>query len=73
LVTELGLGAAAASRHLLEVYPDDDEELVGQLREAAREHLAVGAPDAARRCLERALEEPPPPAIHARVLYELGC
>ncbi|MEQ8143304.1 AAA family ATPase [Streptomyces sp. OP7] len=65
-------GIAAAARHLLEVHPDDDEELVWQLREAAREHLAVGAPDAARRCLERALEEPPRPEVHAHVLYELG-
>ncbi|WP_028798953.1 ATP-binding protein [Streptomyces sp. 142MFCol3.1] len=72
-VTESGLGAAAASRHLLEVHPDDDPELVEQMREAAREHLAVGAPDAARRCLERALEEPPLPEVHASVLYELGC
>ncbi|MET8246979.1 AAA family ATPase [Streptomyces sp. NPDC005202] len=73
LVTDSGLGAAAASRHLLQVHPDDDEELVEQLRQAAREHLAVGAPDAARRCLERALLEPPIPEVHARVLYELGC
>ncbi|MER5910185.1 AAA family ATPase [Streptomyces sp. NPDC001982] len=73
VVTEFGRGAAAASRHLLQVHPDDDEELVEQLREAAREHLAVGAPDAARRCLERALLEPPLPDVHARVLYELGC
>ncbi|MGW0816312.1 ATP-binding protein [Streptomyces viridiviolaceus] len=73
LVTDSGLGAAAASRHLLRVHPDDDPEVVGQLREAAREHLAVGAPDAARRCLERALQEPPLPETHARVLYELGC
>ncbi|GHB15303.1 hypothetical protein GCM10010377_00610 [Streptomyces viridiviolaceus] len=72
LVTDSGLGAAAASRHLLRVHPDDDPEVVGQLREAAREHLAVGAPDAARRCLERALQEPPLPDTHARVLYELG-
>ncbi|CAL9364286.1 ATP-binding protein [Streptomyces sp. enrichment culture] len=72
LVTDSALGAAAAARHLLEVHPDDDEELVAQLREAAREHLAVGAPDAARRCLERALEEPPRPEVHASVLYELG-
>ncbi|GGN60076.1 hypothetical protein GCM10011579_024860 [Streptomyces albiflavescens] len=72
-VTESGRGAAAASRHLLEVHPDDDPELVEQMREAAREHLAVGAPDAARRCLERALAEPPLPDVHARVLYELGC
>ncbi|MDQ0752721.1 tetratricopeptide (TPR) repeat protein [Streptomyces africanus] len=73
IVTDEGHGAAAAARHLIEVHPDDDEELVEQLREAAREHLAVGAPDAARRCLERALEEPPRPDIHAQVLYELGC
>ncbi|MFE6282015.1 ATP-binding protein [Streptomyces sp. NPDC057877] len=73
VVTDSGLGAAAASRHLLQVHPDDDAELVDQLREAAREHLAVGAPDAARRCLERALKEPPRPEAHARVLYELGC
>ncbi|MFJ8693831.1 ATP-binding protein [Streptomyces roseolilacinus] len=72
-VTLEGLGAAAASRHLLEVHPDDDPDVVGQLREAAREHLAVGAPDAARRCLERALQEPPPPDAYAEVLYELGC
>ncbi|MFE9444205.1 ATP-binding protein [Streptomyces sp. NPDC006602] len=73
MVTDLGRGAAAASRHLLQVHPDDDEELVQKLREAAREHLVVGAPDAARRCLERALLEPPTPDVHARLLYELGC
>ncbi|MFD9905544.1 ATP-binding protein [Streptomyces sp. NPDC059063] len=72
-VTRSGRGPAAASRHLLEGHPDDDPELVGQLREAAAEHLAVGAPDAARRCLERALREPPRPDVHALVLYELGC
>ncbi|MFD8199918.1 ATP-binding protein [Streptomyces sp. NPDC003470] len=73
LVADSGLGAAAASRHLLQVHPDDDQDVVRQLRDAAREHLAVGAPDAARRCLERAIEEPPLPEAHARVLYELGC
>lgn len=73
VVTDCRLGAAAASRHLLEVYPDDDEELVEQMREAAREHLAVGAPDAARRCLQRALQEPPLPEVYPHVLYELGC
>ncbi|MET7574350.1 AAA family ATPase [Streptomyces sp. NPDC005492] len=73
VVTDSGLGAAAASRHLLQVHPDDDQELVEQLREAAREHLSIGAPDAARRCLERALLEPPLPEVHAHVLYELGC
>ncbi|MEU6200815.1 AAA family ATPase [Streptomyces sp. NPDC047061] len=73
IVIDDGRGIAEASRHLLKVHPDDDEELVEQLRDAAKEHLAVGAPDAARRCLERALLEPPVPEVHARVLYELGC
>ncbi|QYX76053.1 ATP-binding protein [Streptomyces akebiae] len=72
-VTESGRGAAAASRHLIEVHPDGEAELVEQLRAAAAEHLAVGAPEAARRCLERALKEPPQPDIRVRVLYELGC
>ncbi|MGW0582649.1 ATP-binding protein [Streptomyces sp. NPDC002920] len=73
IVTEAGKGLAAASRHLIQVHPEGDQELVEQLRGAAGEHLAVGAPDAARRCLERALAEPPAPDIHARVLYDLGC
>ncbi|QFR01418.1 ATP-binding protein [Streptomyces phaeolivaceus] len=73
VVSESGRGPAAASRHLVEVHADGDPELVEQLRAAAREHLAVGAPDAARRCLERALKEPPPQEIRVRVLYELGC
>jgi Predicted ATPase len=72
-INRAGLGAAAASRHLLEVHPDDDQEVVAQLREAARQHLAVGAPEAARRCLERALEEPPRSSDRSTVLYELGC
>ncbi|MFB7591058.1 AAA family ATPase [Streptomyces sp. NPDC056169] len=72
-LAEAGRGPAAASRHLLEVHPDDDEDVVRRLRAAAVEHLAVGAPDAARRCLERALAEPPGPDTYARVLYELGC
>ncbi|MEU1226633.1 AAA family ATPase [Streptomyces sp. NPDC005828] len=73
LLTQAGRGPAAVSRHLLEVHPDDDQDVVSGLRAAAVEHLAVGAPDAARRCLERALVEPPGPDTYARVLYELGC
>lgn len=72
-ITRAGLGPAAASRHLLEVHPDDDQELVEQLRAAAAQHLAVGAPEAARRCLERALQEPPHQDVRATLLYELGC
>ncbi|WP_432122230.1 AAA family ATPase [Streptomyces sp. S1] len=72
-LTAAGHGPAAVSRHLLEVHPEEDQEVVRQLRAAAVEHLAVGAPDAARRCLERALTEPPGPDVYATVLYELGC
>ncbi|MFF7382135.1 AAA family ATPase [Streptomyces griseoluteus] len=72
IVAETGRSAAEAARHLLKVHPEGDETLVEQLREAAREHLAVGAPDAACACLERALREPPPPEVRAQVLYELG-
>ncbi|WP_436739805.1 ATP-binding protein [Streptomyces sp. BBFR102] len=73
LLTIEGMGPAAAARHLLEVHPDQDPGLVEQLRRAAREHLAVGAPDAARRCLERALREPPEHHLRALVHHELGC
>ncbi|MFB6622620.1 AAA family ATPase [Streptomyces sp. NPDC056374] len=72
-LAEAGHGPAAAARHLLAVQPADDEDAVRRLRAAAAEHLAVGAPDAARRCLDRALAEPPGPDTYAVVLYELGC
>lgn len=72
VVAEAGHGAAAAARHLLEVHPDGDPRVVATLREAAAEHLRAGAPEAAQRCLERALREPPGPGERARVLFELG-
>ncbi|MBT3158182.1 AAA family ATPase [Streptomyces sp. CHA1] len=73
LLAAEGHSPAAAARHLLEVHPGRDPALVEQLRRAAREHLAVGAPDAARRCLERALREPPEHHLRALVHHELGC
>jgi len=62
-----------ASRHLLEIHPEGDDSIVQKLRAAAVEHLAIGAPEAAQRCLERALAEPPDEDDRAEVLYELGC
>ncbi|WP_327391673.1 hypothetical protein OG533_02260 [Streptomyces sp. NBC_01186] len=72
-VAGAGLGPAAAARHLLEIHPDDDPAVVEQLRRAARIHLRTGAPEAAYRCLGRALREPPPLRDRPAVLFELGC
>ncbi|MER6568319.1 AAA family ATPase [Streptomyces sp. NPDC001093] len=72
-VTDAGLNITVAARHLLETHPGNDPRTVEQLRAAARENLRQGAPDAAHRCLERALREPPPAEERAAVLYELGC
>jgi len=72
-VVEAGLGAAATARHLQETPAEGDPWVVTQLREAAREYLRSGAPEAARRCLARALREPPPFGDRAAVLFELGC
>ncbi|GAA3045521.1 ATP-binding protein [Streptomyces glomeratus] len=68
-----GLGATAAARHLLEVPCEGNAEAVECLREAAREYLRAGAPEAARRVLTRALREPPAPEKRAALLYELAC
>ncbi|MER7704055.1 AAA family ATPase [Kitasatospora sp. NPDC097605] len=68
-----GLGLLTASRHLLETLPEGDGAIVAKLRRAAREHLAIGAPEAAQRCLRRAVSEPPADRDRAEVLYELGC
>jgi tetratricopeptide (TPR) repeat protein len=72
-IENAGLGLLAASRHLLETLPDGDDEMVHKLRTAAAEHLAIGAPEAAQRCLQRAMSEPPDEEDRAQVLYELGC
>ena len=58
--------------HLLATEPTGDPGVVALLRDAARAALAQGAPDAARRELARALQEPPTAAERAGVLAELG-
>lgn len=72
-VLSAGRGSGAAGRHLLELHPEADPWVVRHLRAAAREYLRAGAPDTARRCLARALREPPSLQERPAVLYELGC
>lgn len=72
-VMESGRSLMAAAPHWLELPPRGDSRIVGHLREAARLFLQAGAPEAAQRCLARAVEEPPPAADRAGVLFELGC
>ena len=72
-IENAGLGLVAASRHLIATHPEGDYTTVRKLRRAAREHLAIGAPEAAQACLRRALSEPPDAEDRAEVLYELGC
>ncbi|GHF32090.1 hypothetical protein GCM10018790_07010 [Kitasatospora xanthocidica] len=72
-IENAGLGLLAASRHLVETHSGEgDDRIVKKLRRAAVEHQLIGAPEAAQRCLNRALNEPPADEIKAEVLYELG-
>ncbi|MGW5654183.1 ATP-binding protein [Streptomyces humi] len=71
-VMAAGYGPTAAARHLLEVPCEGRPEAVACLREAARDYLRAGATEAARRLLNRALEEPPAPEERAAVLHELA-
>ncbi|QKW18906.1 AAA family ATPase [Kitasatospora sp. NA04385] len=74
VIENAGGSLLAASRHLLETHPGEgDDAMVRKLRRAAAENLAIGAPEAARRCLERALNEPPDEEDQAEVLFELAC
>ncbi|WP_033313747.1 ATP-binding protein [Streptomyces iakyrus] len=68
-----GFGPTAAAQHLLEVPCEGRPEVVECLRDAAREYLRAGAPEAARRVLSRALLEPPLPENRAAILHELAC
>jgi DNA-binding CsgD family transcriptional regulator len=58
--------------HLLLTEPSDSEWACERLREAGREAIPRGAPDAAVTYLRRALLEPPPADTRPAVLLELG-
>ena len=59
LLEQEAAAPSAVASHLLFCLPNGDEWVVAQLGRAARDALDTGAPDAARRYLERALDEPP--------------
>ncbi|WP_369204352.1 AAA family ATPase [Streptomyces sp. PU-14G] len=65
-------GHLASAHHLLEVHPDADSAVVAELRGAARAYARAGAPEAAYRCLGRALSEPPARQDRPALLYELA-
>jgi DNA-binding CsgD family transcriptional regulator len=67
-----GERAERVAAHLLLSEPAGDAGAVDVLRRAAADALSRGAAESARRFLERALAEPPPPDALADVLGELG-
>ena len=58
--------------HLLHAAPAGDEEVVAALRRAAASALAHGVPGSAVAYLQRALREPPTPAVRGELLADLG-
>jgi DNA-binding NarL/FixJ family response regulator len=58
--------------HLVESLPDADTWTVEQLRDAAADASARGAPEIAADYLRRALAEPPEQKLRAAVLFDLG-
>jgi len=72
LLAEAHASAARVAEHLLASAPAGDAWVVEQLRAAAWEATARGAPESAGAYLRRALTEPPPPEVRADLLLELG-
>jgi DNA-binding CsgD family transcriptional regulator len=63
---------ARVAEHLLAAAPTGDEWVVAQLKRAAGEAAARGAPESAAAYLGRALAEPPAPEAEPGLLLELG-
>jgi DNA-binding CsgD family transcriptional regulator len=72
LLDREGAGADRVAGHLLSCLPEDDPWVVERLREFAATAVRRGAPDLAASALARALEEPPPTDVRAKVLWELA-
>ena len=72
LLREAGAPAEEVASQLLACPRRGEEWVVDVLSDAAASAHASGAADSAAAYLERALEEPPPPARRPAVLFELG-
>lgn len=72
VLRSFGHPAGQAAAHLLASGPAGSATAVGLLRDAARDALHAGLPEAAAGFLQRALDEPPPTEQRAAVLVELG-
>ena len=72
LLAEAHASPARVAEHLLATAPAGDAWMVEQLRAAAREATASGAPESAAAYLRRALTEPPSPEVEGGMLLELG-
>lgn len=64
--------AQRIAAHLLQARPQDDPQAVVVLVAAAEAALASGDPGSAVQMLERALEEPPPPAPRGAIVLALA-
>jgi DNA-binding SARP family transcriptional activator len=72
ILAELGASPEAVAAQLLRAPERGDAWVVERLREASEVALVRGAPEPARVYLERALAEPPEPALRGPLALELG-
>ena len=72
VLRERGAAPERVAPHLLRASPAGDATVVSDLRLAAEHALARGAPAIAVVVLQRALAEPPDPALRGELLLELG-
>jgi hypothetical protein len=72
ILRDRGARAGQIGPHVMHTEPTADREAVAQLRNAAREALALGDAEGAVALLSRALDEPPAHDEREAVLLELG-
>ncbi len=72
VLAELGAPTERVAAHLMHAPPSADRWVSETLREAAGAALLTGAPDAAARLLQRAMDEPPPVECRYQTLRDLA-